>query len=303
MHWPRIPLLLIPLLAACGTEAAKKKAASAEPNPFGPTGIPAGMRRNLEGGTPISPGGNSSNSVLDRHVSEEHIVWTNPDDPDAEIPDLNGLLEDSNDGGVWRLSESEARRESKQSGKPLLIWFTDSASAYGAESKNLDEELFLRDDFEEWASDHFVRLLVDQSVQGKTMRETDAKRIYVREIKKRYKVAGYPTLIVVSPSGEVVGRYKGYRKGRADFLWGQLRQAAQVSSNNHREWVASMEKKGYREWKDGRGRSIFAKLIAYREGELHLVEPDGQRFRTKESNLSAEDRGWIQREKEKRGIQ
>src|SRR5690554_5365782 len=96
MRWRWIPLLLVPLLlAACGSEAAKKKAVSAEPNPFGPTGIPAGMRRNLEGGTPISPGGNSASSVLDRHVDEEHIVWTDPDDPDAEIPDLNGLLEDS----------------------------------------------------------------------------------------------------------------------------------------------------------------------------------------------------------------
>lgn len=298
----RILMLLFPFLAACGPPADDRKETAAEPNPFGPSGIPAGMRSDRERGVPIGPGGNAKPSVLDRHVGEENIVWTDPDNPNAEIPDLDGLLKDSNEGGVWRQSETEARRESKQSGKPLLIWFTDSASAYGAECKNLDSELFLRDDFEEWAEGNVVRLRIDQSVQGNTMRDTDAKRIYVREVKKRYKVAGYPTLVVVAPSGEVVERYKGYRKGRADFLWGQLRQAAQVSSSNHREWIASLEKKGYREWKDGRGRSVFAKLVSYREGELFLVEPDGQRFRTRESNLSEDDRAWIRREKEKRGM-
>jgi hypothetical protein len=34
-----------------------------------------------------------------------------------------------------------------------------------------------------------------------------------------------------------------------------------------------------------------------------MVEPDGNRFRTKESSLSRADQDWIEAEKKKRGIQ
>jgi hypothetical protein len=64
-----------------------------------------------------------------------------------------------------------------------------------------------------------------------------------------------------------------------------------------------LERKGYRDWSDDQGRVIFAKLAAYKDGELVLVEPDGQRARTHERKLSAGDRVWIEDQKKLRGIQ
>jgi len=46
-----------------------------------------------------------------------------------------------------------------------------------------------------------------------------------------------------------------------------------------------------------------ARLVSYQKGEMVMVEPDGNRFRTKESSLSSEDQEWIIEEKKKRGIQ
>ncbi len=303
MRWFRLlcVLPLVPGLVGCGALKDDKKAAT-EPNPFGPTGIPPGLRGGGEQGTPVAPGGNAA--VLERHVNPEDIVWTDADDPDAEIPDLSGLLQEATKDGVWAESETSVRRESKKTGKPLLIWFTDGARS--VECKNLDAELFIRDDFEKWADANVIRLRVDQNVGGVgsiIKGEPAEKREYVRKLKERYKVRGYPSLLMVAPSGEVVGRYKGYRKGRSEFLWGQLKQSAGVAADNHKRWVASLEKKGYREWSDGKGRSIFARLVSYRDGELFLVEPDGQRFRTHEKRLSAGDQEWIRQEKEKRGMQ
>ena len=159
-----------------------------------------------------------------------------------------------------------------------------------------------RSEFEDWARDNTVRLVVDQSVKGKNIDDTTAKVLHSRNLKKKYKASGYPSLHVLAPSGEVIGRYKSYRPGQEDFLWGQLKQGVSLAKERHQSWKASLEKKGYRDWSNEKGKVIFAKLGAYKDGQMILVEPDGQRVRTHEKNLSAGDRVWIQQEKEKRGI-
>jgi hypothetical protein len=163
--------------------------------------------------------------------------------------------------------------------------------------------LFSNPAFEEWASANTVRLVVDQSVKGKDIEDDARKKIYVRGLKKKYRAHGYPTLLVLAPSGEVIGRYKGYQKGREDFIWGQLKQGVGLANEKQKVWKAALERKGYRDWSDDQGRVIFAKLAAYKNGELVLVEPDGQRARTHERKLSAGDRVWIEDQKKLRGIE
>ena len=148
-----------------------------------------------------------------------------------------------------------------------------------------------------------MRLVVDQLVKGKDIDDTTAKVLHSRELKKKYKASGYPSLHVLAPSGEVIGRYKSYRPGQEDFIWGQLKQGVSLAKERQKSWKASMEKKGYRDWSNDSGKVIFAKLAAYKEGKMILVEPDGQRVRTNEKNLSAGDRVWIQQQKEQRGMQ
>ena len=115
--------------------------------------------------------------------------------------------------------------------------------------------------------------------------------------------AGYPSLHLLAPSGEVIGIYKTYRPGQEDFVWGQLKQGVSLAQSSQKSWRASLEKKGYRNWSNDSGKVVFARLGAYHEGQMILVEPDGQRIRTHEKSLSAGDRVWIQDEKRRRGIQ
>jgi hypothetical protein len=188
------------------------------------------------------------------------LVWTDPDNPDAEIPELQGLMAVAPQKGPWRESETEALRESKKTGKPLLIWFTDSVRSSSA-CKTLSKGLFTRSDFEEWASENTVRLIVDQSVKGKDIEDDARKKIYVRGLKKKYSARGYPTLLVLAPSGEVIGRYKSYSKGQEDFIWGQLKQGVSLARGELRSRGSpGWRSKGYRDWSDGKGRVIFAKL-------------------------------------------
>ncbi len=292
--------------AKLGIGGAEKKE---EPSPFGPTGIPPQLRaKTPEGGSPVTPGGNvPATPPPSAFVPSEDIVYTDPDNPEAAIPELSTLLS-APKRGPWEDSETIARQRSIREGKPMLIWFTNSQSS--PMCKAISQDLFSTNDFGIWATENLVRLRVDDYVKitepDLSVGEAEDRRLrviaYNAALKKRYKVMGYPSLIMVSPSGEVTGTYRGYQRGDAEFRWGQLKQAHAVSMESYKGWRAGLEKKGYREWADRRGRKIFAKLLSYSDGDLTLVEPDGGRARTKESSLSEKDRAWIAGQKKLRSL-
>ncbi len=260
------------------------------------------------GGTPVTPGGNvpAKTSPLNA-TPESDIVYTNPDDPDATLPELATVLSNTK-RGPWEESETIAKQRSMREGKPLLIWFTDSARS--PMCKAVSQELFSTNDFGNWATEKLIRLRVDADVKVNDpdldLGASEDRRVriidYAAELKKRYKVLGFPTLVMLSPNGEVVGKFRGYKRGDAAFLWGQIKHGEAVSAESTKGWRSGLEKKGYREWEDRKGRKIFARLTAYSKGTLTFIEPDGTRSRTQEDNLSDKDRAWIAEQKKTRNI-
>ncbi len=306
--------LLWPLMVAVALSSCAKLGLGGKPEkkqkdePFGPTGIPPQLRaRTPDPGTPVVPGGNAQSTPL-AFTPQEDIVFTDPDNPDAGIPELADLLSNAK-RGPWEQSETIAKRISMREGKPLLIWFTDSASS--PMCKAVSQELFSTNDFGKWATEKLVRLRVDAEIKitdpdldlGSSEDRRVALKNYNAELKKRYKIMGYPSLIMLNPSGEVIGRYRGYKRGEADFLWGQLKHSEAVSAESYKGWRAGLEKKGYREWQDRKGRKVFARLTSYSKGTLTFIEPDGTRSRTQEDSLSDSDRAWIAEQKKIRNIQ
>ncbi len=304
---------LLPLavaLASCGTSSdpANTQDPAESPAEFGPSGIPSHLRASPdEGGTRIAPGGSRVNQAGLRSVPLKDIAFTDPDNPDKPIPELNDVL-DAPKAKTWEDSDTLARARAAREGKPLLIWFTDSNSS--PMCKALNQELFSDSKFETWASEKLVRLRVDSSFrardpglgidEAKTL-EINAKH-YRETLKKRYKVMGHPCLVMLKPSGEVLARYTGYKRGTAEFVWGQLKHSESVSTRAYNDWRAGLEKNGYRIWQDRRERKIFAKLKSYQNGELLLIDPDGSRFRTHEGKLCDADQQWIATQKQLRNI-
>ena len=305
---------LSPLLAACGLlhpGKVRKVEAPKLDSPFGATGIPPQLKSSgtPEAGTPVTPGGNASATPqAAAFTAEEDIVFTDPDNPDSTLPELSTLLAAPKKRGPWEDSETIARKRSAREGKPLLIWFTDSARS--PMCKALSQELFSTPDFEKWAEENLVRLRVDTSpklddpdlsLDEKETRRADIRN-YVTRLKKQYKILGQPSLVMLNPSGEVVGRYRGYKRGDAEFTWGLIKQGVAASEHAYKGWRSAMEKKGYREWQDRKGRKVFARLTGYKDGILTLIEPDGTRSRTSENKLCDQDRAWIDEQKRLRGI-
>lgn len=299
--WLRL-LLPVALLAACGTGDQRAVVDDLPANPFSPDAIPAALRGE---GTPIEPGRglqelqNDAGTVM----NPDEIVYTDPDaeNPEDVVPELRELLESRSEDGPWGRSITQVFREARKQDRPVLIWFNDSGNPMS--SRAISEDLFGRQDFETWADETFVRLQVDAEVGSKLDDEGARKADFVENLKKHYKVMGYPTLLVLTPAGEVIGRYRGYKRGQWEYKWAQLRQGAFLAAKSHEEWKKKMERKGYRTWSDPLGRKFFARLIAYRDGEVVLMEPDGTRARTREHRLSVEDQDWIAAEKRKRGIE
>lgn len=296
------------VLAACaGGDAGG--GGETRPNPLDPNSIPPSLRGDQFGSAVTSVSSDNRLEGLEDSagvvLDTDDIVFTDPDaeDPEDILPELEQLLEEAPDEGPWRKSFTQTLREARHAGKPILIWFSDSQNS--PPSRALGEELFNQRDFEAWASKHFVRLQVDSRVQGSKLDHDVANKAdYIEGLKKRFRVFGTPTLLVLTEGeNKVIGKYKGYRRGQADYKWGQLRQALALAEESQEQWKKRMEGRGYRDWTGPRGRSIFAKLQRYHDGRLILVEPDGHRFQTKERYLSPGDQDWIAEQKRRRGIQ
>jgi hypothetical protein len=301
-------LVAVTILSSCGV---RRTAPQIEHGVDTPPSIPGGVPPRIKGPDTASRGDTPVMPAAPAQLTpEDEIIFTNPDNPDASIPELASLLEATpkRRKGPWEESESIARKRSLREGKPLLIWFTDSRSS--PMCKVLAQELFNRQDFNEWADEHFVRLRVDAfpqvTDQSLSLDEKQTKLIdighYVKRIKKQYKIQGHPNLVLVHPDGSVIQRYRGYKRGSADYTWGLLKQGEAAFQHTYQPWRGSLEKRGYRQWTDTKGRTVFAKLAQYSQGTLVLIEPDGTRCKTHEKRLSNEDRIWLDEQKAARGM-
>ena len=291
------------LVAACAKDKGIDLKSSLPPTGMGPK-IRASS--DTPGGTAIIPGGNAAPATV-QITPQEDIAWTGFDG--EGIPELENLMA-APKRGPWEESITIARQTAAREGKPVLIWFTDSDRS--PMCKTLSSELFGTDSFGKWAENRIVRLRIDSNLEAAkeptmTMDEWATMKTeagsYVRTLKKRYKVIGHPTILMLNPSGEVLWKDSGYTRGEADFLWGLIKQAEAASSYTYQSWRKNLEKKGYREWEGISGRKVFAKLVSYSKGTLILIEPGGERYKTAESRLSKNDKKWIKDQKASRGIE
>lgn len=257
-------------------------------------------RYDINEGTQGSRGGLDALGSMNRDKSmatlprEEDIVWA-PENPDMPIIGLEGIANSDADAPVdaWYVDYKKALQQSRQEGKPLMIWFTSTRNSPFC--KALSNELFSKPEFDTWARENVVRLRIDSHINGKTDSERVEKRKYVEALKKRYKIMGHPVTLMLSPRGTQFGQYRGYKSGDADFYWGRIKNAVRSANQDYVSWKSEMEKKGYRVWHSATGKTVFAKVARYSKGRIWLIEPDGRKTSTTVSRLALEDKLYIDR--------
>jgi len=107
---------------------------------------------------------------------------------------------------VWHDSFETAKAASTKSGKPILAVFT--GSDWCPPCKKLKESVFDGEEFKLWASQNVVQLELDFPNDSKQSAATKKQNA---ELAKKYNVRGYPTQLLLSSQGEVLGKLE-YQK-------------------------------------------------------------------------------------------
>lgn len=101
----------------------------------------------------------------------------------------------------WIESFDDAVSESKRTGKPILANFT--GSDWCGYCVKLKKEVFSTPQFKSWAIENVVLLDLDfprSTEQASWLKQQN------RQLKDRYQIRGYPTVLLLSPSGSVMGK-------------------------------------------------------------------------------------------------
>lgn len=179
----------------------------------------------------------------------------------------------------WRESGTEAIEEARRKGLPLLILFSHQSSP---PAQQLDIAL---SNTPELNSDQprFVPLRLD--FYDRQTRES----AYYSALRDRYKIRGYPVLLLALPDGTELTRHSGCTKEwRANVNhWlddAAARAHSGIEAHRHR-----LEAQKYRLWKNKDGNEVFARLESQDANQLVFTTEWGETIRTFTNRLSAPD--------------
>ncbi|HEY5653163.1 MAG TPA: thioredoxin family protein [Pontiella sp.] len=112
----------------------------------------------------------------------------------------------------WMTDFEQAKEKAKQENKHILMDF--SGSDWCGWCIKLDEEVFSKKAFKDYAQENLVLVLVDfpsdKSGQSEKLQEQNKK------LAEQFGVRGFPTVYVLDARGEVVAK-SGYRNGGPDL--------------------------------------------------------------------------------------
>ena len=107
---------------------------------------------------------------------------------------------------LWLTDFEKAKKEAAKRDVPILADFT--GSDWCGWCIKLKKEVFKKYDFKKFAKDNLVCVLVDFP---KRKRQSNKLKQQNSKLAKKYGIRGYPTVIILSPDGKLVGK-TGYRK-------------------------------------------------------------------------------------------
>jgi hypothetical protein len=203
---------------------------------------------------------------------------------------------------AWIKSPRTARDEAKKNG---LCWLLAATSTQvgdaGQRSQQMNEDIFLKEDFNQFATENLILCSLDYTSAsgGLPLTPEEVRREgAMQQVRDFLKIRGMPTVIVFSPEGHELMRWRGYVKGREASYLQQLKNV--VTAENERLHGAKkrrqgLAQKGYRPWTSRYGSQVFARLVEFDARRVQLEDDEGRRFRVDLSQLILTDREIITR--------
>lgn len=296
------------LLAACTTRN------EVEETPANPLSSETGSELAGFSANPLLPGGGGLGAETMKVTTEEELknidngaegelIWTDPDNPDADIPDLTAAFENRRQGNGWLSNLGRGIKLARKEGRPLIIWFHNSVTS--PKSKMVGNQLLNTAKFDVWCKDRVVRVLLDG---GAGMDETagSGNSRYspssITNLARRYGLSRLPGIVVLNPRGKITARIDGYN-GFIGSVEKAILEGVQEAEKSYAEYKDNLREKGYRDWTSRKGQKLFARLQRYDEEKeaVYLREPGGKVSRTRLALFCEEDVAYldnIAREKE-----
>ncbi|MDF1755599.1 MAG: hypothetical protein P1U89_22610 [Verrucomicrobiales bacterium] len=206
----------------------------------------------------------SRSRVVEEYKPEKFKVY--PDDPDS---------------AVWETNVRYAFHRAQREMKPLLLLFT---SMTNQAAMNLSQQVFATKSFNNFVKENLVICYLNYPMNIK-----DAPRS-MQWAKKEFKVAGYPSVLIFNPNGEVDRSIRGYREGRPVDYFNDLKSACAPTLATIKNRKESLYKVGFRDWRNAEGRGIFAKFVRRDDYLMTLIDAKGKEWTVAINQLSGEDR-------------
>lgn len=291
------------LLSACSLfsdDAKKKPRAAADKE------VPAEVAGFMS--NPLLPGANNPNAInmrvtseaelrkVESSADEDEIIWTDPDNPTAEIAELEAAFENRRQGNGWITDYGQALKFCRRQGKPLVIWFHDSVTS--PKSKALGRDLLETPDFDRTCKDRVIRVKIDSgaAIDDSGKRNSRYSLSAINRLARKYGIDRRPGVVVVCPhSGKVTGRVNGLGEYIYDAHT-EILNGIEQAENSYAEYKRKLKSQGYREWKERRGKAtLFAKLMRFDEKNnfVYLKEPGGKISKTRLERFCKEDISYL----------
>lgn len=110
----------------------------------------------------------------------------------------------------WLTDFEKAKAQAEEKDRPILVNF--SGSDWCGWCIRLDNEVLDKEEFKAYAEDSLVLFLADFPRRTKLPEAVERQN---RALLERYGVQGFPTLLLLNASGDVIAR-TGYRPGGAE---------------------------------------------------------------------------------------
>ena len=227
--------------------------------------------------------------------SDEELIWTNPDNPDADIPELREAFENRRNGNGWQTDMGWAIRLARRQELPLLVWFHDSVIS--PKSNALGRDYLNTKEFNDWCKDRIIRLRLDSGTSLNDATADSAKYSYreINALQQRYGLTKKPSFAIITPSGKIVSRIDGF-DGFLNAFIRDLRAGVHAAETEYKKHKDELRERGFRDWASSRSdKKVFAKFLRYdAEKKIVYLKEDGGRIsRTKLSSFSQEDVDYI----------
>ena len=240
----------------------------------------------------------SSSEELEKidNGSNEELVWTDADHPDAEIPELTEIFEHKRQGTGWQSNMSQAIKLARRREQPLIVWFHDSVIS--PQSNALGSQYLTTREFLDWADKNAVLLRLDSgaSQDDKRADKTPYHADSINSLQRRYGLTRKPSFAIVTPHGKIAARIDGFDGMLPGFII-ELKEGVARANKEFTQYKGRLAERGFRSWTsaDG-GRHIFAKLMRFdaAKGVVYLKESGGRITRTKRTHFCRQDIEYLQ---------